>query len=408
MTPTPSDEISMRPFEQIRVLDLTHVLAGPFSTFQLACMGADVIKIESQHSPDMTRIEGVDPQQCEKMYGSYFQAQNAGKRSITLNLKTEKGKAALWRLIETADVLVQNYAGDSLESLGFGYDAVQQKNEKLIYCSISGFGRTGPKADHPAYDVVIQAFSGLMAANGERNGDPVRVGPPMVDYGTGAQAAFAIAGALLQRTKTGKGQFIDVSMLDAALMLMSAHVVETNLSGTKPFVHGNGHADYAGYATYDTKDGQIMIGAWTNKQLANAMSVLGEHERAAAILTASRKEVSAVRDADAQIIAKHMESDSADNWEQKFNRAHVPAARVRTLDETLNEEQLKHRMVLQAADGAGEGTPQTFPVTAFSYLHGTPRVSSAPPKLGEHTHEVLMEAGMSADEIQALQDDGAA
>jgi len=158
----------MRPFEGIRVLDLTHVLAGPFSTYQLACLGADVIKIESLISPDMMRIEGVDAAQNSNDYGSNFQSQNAGKRGITINLKSPQGCDVLWRLIEGADVLVQNYAGDALDDLGFGYDAVAEVNPKLIYCSISGFGRTGPKADHPAYDVVIQAFSGIMAAKWNR------------------------------------------------------------------------------------------------------------------------------------------------------------------------------------------------------------------------------------------------
>lgn len=397
----------MKPFEGVRVLDLTHVLAGPFSTFQLACMGADVVKIESIVHPDMTRMEGVNEAQNKALYGSYFHSQNAGKRAITINLKSDQGCEVLWHLIKSADVLVQNYAGDSLEDLGFGYDDVAAVNPELIYCSISGFGRTGPKADHPAYDVVVQAFSGIMSANGYENSDPVRVGPPMVDYGTGAQAAFAIAGALYQRQKTGVGQYIDVSMLDAALMLYSANVVDTLLTGDKPVVHGNTHPSYAGYATYDTADGQIMLGAFTNKQMCSLLKVLGEHERAEEVLATPRENIRESRQSDAKIISRHLLSQPAIHWEAIFNRAHVPAARVRSLDETLREEQLQSRGVLQKVDEAGEGCPELYPVTAFSYAHGSPSVDAPAPKLGEHTHEVLLEAGLSEEKIKQLVDDGA-
>lgn len=318
----------MKPFEGIRVLDLTHVLAGPFSTFQLATLGADVIKIESRESPDMTRIEGVDQKQNEALYGSYFQSQNAGKRGITLNLKTDVGKQVLTRLIESADVLVQNYAGNALDKLGFGYEATLAINPKIIYCKISGYGNTGPKAGHPAYDVVIQAFSGLMAANGEKDSEPVRVGPPMVDYGTGAQAAFAISAALFQRQNTGKGQYIDVSMLDAALMMMSALVVDTVITDNPPLPHGNTHPSNSGYATYATADGKIMLGAWTNKQLASLMSALGEEDRAAEIKSIPRHLIGKTFRQDVELISNKLKEKSAAEWEQILNDKHIPAARV--------------------------------------------------------------------------------
>jgi len=397
----------MKPFEGIRVLDLTHVLAGPFCTFQLACMGADVIKIESLTNPDMTRMEGVDAAQNELMYGSYFQSQNAGKRGITINLKSEQGCEVLWHLIKTADVLVQNYASDSLEELGFGYEAVADVNPTIIYCSISGFGKTGPKADHPAYDVVVQAFSGTMAANGEAGGEPVRVGPPMVDYGTGAQAAFSIAGALFQRNATGLGQFIDVSMLDAALMLNSAGVVDTLFTGEKPRVHGNTHPSYAGYASYDTADGQIMIGAFTNKQMSALFKVLGEHERAEEVMETPRSKVGESLQSDAKLIAGLLLAQSAEHWESLCNRAHVPAAKVRTLDETLLEEQIKHRGVLQKVDGASDGSPLLYPTAAFTYAHGSPSVDASAPRLGEHTEQVLLESGLTIEKIKQLANDGA-
>ncbi len=392
----------MRPFEGIRVLDLTHVLAGPFSTFQLACLGADVIKIESPHAPDMTRSEGVNPDHNRELYGSYFQSQNAGKRGITLNLKTESGCDILRRLINTADVLVQNYSGNTLEKLGFGYEAVASQKPDIIYCSISGFGATGPKADHPAYDVVIQAFSGLMDANGEADSEPVRVGPPVIDYGTGAQAALAITGALYQRLQTGNGQYIDVSMLDAALMMMSAPVVDTTLNGKPPLAHGNAHPAYAGYAAYDTADGKLMLGAFTNKQIASLLEALGETTRAEQIRTTERHKLSASIESDTKLIASKLKTKTAEEWEQLLNDAHVPAARVRRLDETLKEDQVQKRHVLQSVKSSHPGCPGRLPVAAFSYATGSPSIDSQAPVLGQHTEELLTELGYSQDEVIKL------
>lgn len=397
----------MKPFEGIRVLDLTHVLAGPFCTHQLAVLGADVIKIEPPRDPDMTREEGVVPALNDAKIGTYFMSQNAGKRAITLDLKTPEGRSVFNRLVENADVMVQNYAGKALARLGLGYDKVSAINPRLIYCSISGFGQTGPKAEHPAYDVVIQAFTGLMAANGSPETGPIRVGPPMVDYGTGAQAALAISAALFQRERTGKGQRIDVAMMDAAFMLMSAFVTDTITTGDAPPPHGNVHSKYAGYATFDTADRMIMLGAWTNKQLCSLLNALGLSERAVEIGKLGRSEVGLTRDKDRELIGSVLLQKTALEWEELLNAADIPAAIVRTLPEALAHDQVVSRHVLQSCDAqTNHGGPTKLPVAAYIYDHGSPSLERPPPKLGEHTDEVLIAAGYSSQEIRNLRERG--
>ena len=231
----------MKAFEGYRVLDLTHVLSGPFCTYQLAVLGADVIKIEPPGDPDMMRAEGASEVLNRQGMGTMFQSQGANKRALSLNLRSEVGRDIFKRLVAGADVVVQNYRAGAFPALGLGYDELAALNPSLIYCSITGFGQTGPKAGHTAFDNVIQARSGLMATTGTLDSAPVGVGAPVLDYGTGAQAAFAIAAALLRRERTGKGQRLDVSMLDASMVLMSSAVVTSEVSGRAPVPHGNSH-----------------------------------------------------------------------------------------------------------------------------------------------------------------------
>ncbi len=397
----------MQPFQDIRVLDMTHIFAGPFSTYQLAVLGADVIKIEAPNDPDKTRKAGVAPALNEAYYGTSFLAQNGGKRALSIDIKTAAGQDILKRLAKTADVLVENYRGGALDRVGLGYDDLAAVNPKLIYCSVTGFGRTGPKQSDPAYDVVIQAFSGIMAMNGEADSPPVRVGPPMVDYGTGSQAALAISSALFQRERTGKGQRIDVSMLDAALMLMSANIAAMQSNGEPIVAHGNADPSFAGYAAYETRDGQLMVGVWTNKQMGKLFRALGDPNRAAAVEATRRSEIASRRDDDAAFMASALMAKTADEWEAILNQAGVPAARVRCLEETMMHAQLASRPVLQRYPGAErEDMPAALPVAGYTYAHGGPALMGAPPKVGEHTIKILTELGFKKPEIEALESDG--
>ncbi len=405
MSPSETEEI--KPFDGIRVIDMTHVLAGPFSTHQLAMLGADVIKVEGPDAPDMTREEGATPVLNAQGYGTYFLAQNSGKRAIAVDIKSDAGRAAIEALIKTADVLVENYTTGTLDGLGLGYAAMKAVNPRLIYCSLTGFGQTGPKAGDPAYDVVIQAFTGLMDSNGEENSPPVRVGAPMVDYGAGAQAALAISAALFQRERTGRGQRIDVAMADAALMLQGVMVTATLASGSPPKSHGNTHPKYAGYATFDTADGRIMIGGWTNRQMARLYRVLGDEVRAVRTESTPRGEVGTLREEDGGFIRECLMAKSADAWETILNDHHVPASRVRTVDETMASAQIASRRVLQSYHGNDvEGAPPRLPVAAFLYEHGGPEIKRAPPRHGQHTTEILSELGYSDQAINDMRNRG--
>ena len=394
----------MQAFEGIRVIDFTHVLAGPFCTYQLAVMGADVIKVEPPDSLDMMRQEGASESMASENRGTQFLSQSANKRSLLVDFDSDDGLRVVKRLIESADVVVENFRGGVMASVGLDYESVRTLNPGLIYCSMSGFGHTGPKAQHPAYDNVIQAFSGLMAHTGSRDTAPVRVGPPVLDYGTGAQAAFAVASALFQRSKTGVGQRIDVSMLDAALMLMSTSVIDTQVTGRAPVPPGNSSLSHPGYACFDTAEGQLMIGAFTAKQHARLWLELGQPETSAEVGTLNSRGLAGRLQSDREKLASILLSKSAQHWEDQLNQAGVPAARVRHLDETLAHPQVASREVLQTASGlAGEYENLKAPVAAFSYEHDGPNISCHGAWPGQHTTEVLVELGYSSDDITAME-----
>src|SRR6185369_14846554 len=247
-------EDSMRPFEGIRVIDVTHVLAGPFAAYQLAILGADVIKVEHPDDPDQSRGSGTDKALNRRNMGTAFLTQASNKRSITLDLKQARDRDILKKLVATADVFVENYRPGAFEALGLGYEALAAINPRLIYASFSAFGQSGPRGVQTAYDHVIQATSGIMAMTGTRDVHPIKLGSPVIDYATGTTGAFAVAAALFQRERTGKGQRIDMAMLDVAMILMSSHLTGYLRTGAHPKPHGNSHP-HATNSAYAAKDG---------------------------------------------------------------------------------------------------------------------------------------------------------
>jgi crotonobetainyl-CoA:carnitine CoA-transferase CaiB-like acyl-CoA transferase len=394
----------MKPFAGIRVLDLTHVLAGPFSAYQLAIMGADVIKIEAPDQPDVARPVGNVQHLNRKGMGTSFLTQNSNKRAITLNLKTNEGRAIFRELASKSDVIVENYRAGAIEALGLGYDDIVKLNSSIIYCSMTGFGQTGPKRGHTAYDNVIQAISGLMTTSGHPGStSPLKVGPPILDYFCGTMAALAISSALFQRARTGRGQRIDVSMMDAAIMLMAWTVTDFLNGGGMPQLWGNG-SDNAGYACYETKDGLLMVGAEAPNQQRRMWSLLGRPDLAT---DKTFEEVLSKREEHGRILSQILRTRTADEWASLFHAAGLPAERVRTLEQALRHEQLQHRKVLHhLGDVEALGQEITVPVTAFQFAHDGPEVTSPPPFHGQHTEEVLQEMGRQDAEIHALRRDG--
>src|SRR5512141_126060 len=268
----------MKLLESVRVLDLTNVLSGPFATLHLALLGAEVIKIENPEGGDLARKLGNVPQYNKQLLGTSFLAQNANKKSLTLNLKSEEGKEIFCRLAGTADVVVENFRPGVMARLGFSYEELCRLNPRIIYCAISGFGHTGPEALKPAYDQIIQGLSGVMAVNGDERLNPLRAGFPVCDTVGGLNAAFAILAALYHRERTGEGQFVDVAMLDSIMPLMGWVAANLLIGGQQPVLLGNDNFTAAPSGTFVTKDGYINIAANKQEQWEAVADLLGVPE----------------------------------------------------------------------------------------------------------------------------------
>ena len=376
-----------RPFEGIRVIDVTHVLAGPFAAYQLAVLGADVIKVEHPDDPDQSRGAGTDKELNRRNMGTAFLTQASNKRSITLDLKLEKDREILKKLVATADVFVENYRPGAFEALGLGYEALAAINPRLIYASFSAFGQSGLRGRQTAYDHVIQATSGIMAMTGTPEAHPVKFGSPAVDYATGMTGAFALSAALFQRERTGKGQRIDMAMLDVALILASSHLTGYLRNGVHPKPNGNRNP-HATNSAYATKDGLVMLGASNLRQQRRLWTLL---ERPDMIKT-TNEERDADREREAAALTEIMMSRSAGEWEEFLQARHVPAARVRTMGEALADPQLASRGIIHRHDGAtGVVGAFSVPLAAFTFAHGGPQIDSPPPALGQHNDEILSE-----------------
>ncbi|MEM6661847.1 MAG: CoA transferase [Pseudomonadota bacterium] len=392
----------MQAFDGIRVLDLTHVLAGPFATYQLAVLGADVIKIEPPGQGDMNRQVGPVHELNAARMGAHFQSQAANKRSLALDLKSAEGKEVFLALAMTADVIVENYRTGSMAGMGLGYRDIAAQKPDIIYCSITGFGQTGPKAKDPAFDNVIQAWSGMMEETGPADGDPVIMGPPVLDYGTGAQAAFAIAASLLRRERTGEGQWIDVAMLDAALAMQSCFALNTAATGQPPARSAMQGGWVAGYGCYHTKQGILALGVFTPAQHKTLFEALNREDLAAEVAAYTIADMPARQAKDHAVLTEAFAGETAQHWEDHLTTAGVPAARVRVLDETLASAQVAARRALTSFPSSDLGGTLRPAMAAFMCNQDGPAADRAPPRFGEHGEDILSELGYTAQQIADL------
>ena len=392
-----------QPFEGIRVIDVTHVLAGPFAAYQLGVLGADVIKVEHPADPDQSRGSGTDAGLNRAQMGTGFLTQGSNKRSITVDLKTRAGQEIIRKLAATADVFVENYRPGAFEALGLGYAALAAINPRLIYASFSAFGQDGPRGQQTAYDHVIQATSGIMAMTGTETVHPVKFGSPAIDYATGTMGAFALASALFQRERTGVGQRIDMAMLDVAMILMASHVTGFLRNGRHPKPHGN-KQPHATNSAYATKDGAlVMLGASNLRQQKRLWTVLERPD----LIKRTNDERDADHAREEATLTEIMATRTAAEWEEYLQARHVPAARVRRMEEALADPQLATRGVIHRHAGApGVEGGFSVPLAAFKFAHDGPRIDTPPPAFGQHTDEVLGELGYSAGDIAALRAEG--
>ena len=393
----------MRPFEGIVIIDITHVLAGPFAAYQLGLLGADVIKIEHPRDHDQSRDTGGDRALNAQKMGTGNLTQGSNKRSITLDLKREKGREILKQLVRGADVLVENWRSGAFPALSLGYDDLRPINPRLIYCSMTAFGQEGPRGEQTAYDQLIQATSGMMAMTGTPEVNPIKTGAPVIDYATGTMCAFAISAALFQRERTGRGQYIDSSMLDVAMMLMGSHITSYLRTGREPKPKGN-RMDRASSQLYQAKDGPLMIAAGNRGQHERLFRAVDRPDLAAQSSYDERERLYEPQTAELEAIIGQR---TADEWEQYLQGRHVPAGRVRTLSEALTDPQLETRGVLHEHQKIeGIDGPVTVPMAAFKFADGGPSIETPPPRLGEHTEEVLLGLGYSKEQITGLREEG--
>jgi crotonobetainyl-CoA:carnitine CoA-transferase CaiB-like acyl-CoA transferase len=378
-----------RPLSGIRVLDLTNVLAGPYCSYQLMLFGAEVIKIEIPGQGDLARRLGPDPDLNEAGLGASFLAQNAGKKSVELNLKDPDDRLAFAGLVRGADVLLENFRAGVMDRMGFGWPQLRALRPGLIYCAISGFGQTGPMRHVPAYDQIIQGLSGMMSITGTPQTAPLRVGFPICDTLGGLTAALAIAAALAGRARTGEGCFLDVSMLEAAISAMGWTVSNYLVSGVPPEPMGDQNATAAPSGTFDAADGPLNIAANRQEQFETLCRLAGRPGLVTDPRFAGREARKRNREALNDELNAALRGRTALEWEGILTAAGVPAARILTVPQAVGLAQLEHRGFL-ADVPYPDDSGQVLRVTGNGVLVDDEplRPGGPPPRLGQHNAEV--------------------
>jgi len=393
-----------RPLEGIRVLDLTNVLAGPFCCHQLVHLGAEVIKIEVPGRGDLARNLGADPELSARGMGVSFLAQNAGKKSATLNLKDKRGAALFRDLLQTTDVLVENFRPGVMSRLGLNYDSLKSERPELIYCAISGFGQDGPWVHRPAYDQIIQGASGVMSITGDADTAPLRVGYPVADTVGGLTAAFAISAALNARPR---GAFIDVSMLESVLATMGWAVSNHLIAGVPPRPAGNENTTSAPSGAFRAADGLINIAANKDEQWQLLARHIGRDDLVDRPEYATREDRKRNRLALKDDLESVLKTRPAREWAKELNQIGVPSGAVLSVEEVLKMPQIATRGLLETfTDVPGVGRGISVISSGVKLDGAAPHVATPPPQLGQDTDAVLSDLGLSPDQITELRDEG--
>lgn len=401
----------MQPLEGIRVLDLTRALAGPYCTMMLGDLGADVIKVERPGRGDESR--GWGPPFVGEPYGpypgesAYFIGANRNKRSLTVNLKSMEGQKVVRGLTTSSDVLVENFRTGVLDKMGLGYDDLHALNPRLVYCSISGYGRNGPYADRPGYDFIIQAEGGLMGIIGPEEGTPYRVGVPIIDITSGMFAATAILAALRARDQTGEGQLVDISLLDTGVALLTNVASNYLVGGMEPRRLGNAHPNITPYEAFRARDRWFALAAANERQWATLCDAIGRPGLQDDPRFATNVERVANRPALLEVLNETFAARDADEWLVELREAGLPCGPINTIPDVFEHPQAEARGLVLGAEHSTAGLVR-FPGFPYKLSHTPAETRRPPPLLGQHTDQVLVTLlDYSAEEVAALRERGA-
>ncbi len=401
----------IRPLDGLRVLDISRALAGPFCTMMLGDLGADVIKVERPGRGDESRSWGPPfvgvPNESYPGESTYYLAANRSKRSLTVNLKSPEGQEIIKRLAAVSDVLVENYLTGSLDKMGLGYEQLHELNPRLVYCSISGYGRTGPYAGKGGYDFILQAEGGIMGITGPVEGPPFRVGVSIIDITTGMFASTAILAALRARDVSGEGQLLDLSLLDSSAAILANVASNYLIGGVEPRRMGNAHFNIAPYEVYRARDRWLTLGALNQRQWENLCTVVDRQEIIADPLFASNQDRVENRESLAEVLNEAFAAREAREWIEELHQVGIPSGVINTIADVFNHPQAQERELKIEIEHPTAGV-LSFPGYPYKFSETPAQARRPPPLLGEHTDEVLSELlEYSPEEVRELYERGA-